>query len=383
VRGHAEIAGGGVGGLSLGMMLAKSGWTVRVHEQAGAIREAGTGIFLKNNLVEVLEEAGMFDELATRAFRLGSMRLVDRNGNLMQERRLDGPTRLYATTRQILMQSLYDRAVAAGVDVVLGSRVVAADASGEITTEDGLRIKADLVVATDGLNSRVRASLRIPGTVITLPTRINRYVLPTREIAPDDAMTENWSGRYRVSTAPCGDDRSYAFQVYPQSDAAAAEKPTDVAFWTAAFPRLSRLFELMRDAPSITSNYMVVRCRTWHAGRIALLGDAAHALPPTLGQGAGLTVMNARALVAVLRDATSIEEALPRWERAVRGISDCTQRWAVRYDYVTRSWPGPLRFARPAALWAMKSVPAVRKSIWIADQGLRTTPLWPVPALAP
>src|SRR5208283_3359934 len=101
-----------------------------------------------------------------------------------------------------------------GVEVVLGSRVVAADPSGEIATEDGLRIKADLVVATDGLHSRVRASLKIPGTVVTLPTRINRYVLPTREIAPDDAMTENWSGRYRVSTAPCGDDLSYAFQVY-------------------------------------------------------------------------------------------------------------------------------------------------------------------------
>jgi 2-methyl-3-hydroxypyridine 5-carboxylic acid dioxygenase len=53
VRGHAEIAGGGIAGLSCAVILARHGWSIRVHERAPDIREGGTGIYLKNNATEV------------------------------------------------------------------------------------------------------------------------------------------------------------------------------------------------------------------------------------------------------------------------------------------------------------------------------------------
>lgn len=56
---HVEIAGGGIAGLSLAMMLARSGWSVRVHERSAETRESGAGIYLRNNSLKVLEEFGL------------------------------------------------------------------------------------------------------------------------------------------------------------------------------------------------------------------------------------------------------------------------------------------------------------------------------------
>src|SRR6266550_4409616 len=66
---HAEIAGAGTAGLIAATLLARAGWSVRVHERADVIREIGAGIFLHNNGLLVLEETGLMDELAPRGTR--------------------------------------------------------------------------------------------------------------------------------------------------------------------------------------------------------------------------------------------------------------------------------------------------------------------------
>ncbi|HEY1363089.1 MAG TPA: FAD-dependent monooxygenase, partial [Xanthobacteraceae bacterium] len=160
-----------------------------------------------------------------------------------------------------------------------------------------------------------------------------------------------------------------------QSDRAAAALPNDVAHWSRAFPRLRRVFEILAEIEPHRHRYSIVECPRWQRGRVAIVGDAAHGLPPTLGQGVGLTLMNARALAAVLAGRPDIAAALPAWESAVRSISDRTQRWALRYDYFTREWPAALWFVRPAIIWAFRSVPALNRRMRIADQGLKATAL--------
>lgn len=353
---------------------------MRVHERSPVVRGTGTGIFLKNNFVEVLEEARMFDDLSRLAFSLDTSTLLDNQGNLLQTRPMIGSARMYCTTRQTLYQSFYESALRAGVEVTLGSEAVAADPTGALVTADGRHWPADLVVAADGVNSRVRGSLGIAFAVTELPTVITRYVLKTREISAAPTMFEHWSGRYRVSTAPCAGDLTWACRIYPDWDQTASKVPTDVEHWTSAFPHLRRLFELMAEDPGVSSHYTVVRCASWHKGRVAILGDAAHGLPPTLGQGAGLTVMNARALVASLANDVSVEVALPRWEHAVRSVTVITQRWAIRYDFVTRRWPRALWALRPAVIWAIAQ-PRVLRRMLIADRGLSATKIGPLPTL--
>jgi 2-polyprenyl-6-methoxyphenol hydroxylase-like FAD-dependent oxidoreductase len=374
MKGHAEIAGGGISGLACAMMLGRQGWTVRVHERAQEVRDGGTGLYIKNNAAEVLEEYGVFGRLLPHGSRLERAQRIDRAGRLMQERSLAGQGRVHVFMRQKLVEALRDAALTEGAEVVTGSTAVGADPRGELHLEDSRRLSADLVIVADGLRSAVRDSLHIGARYWALPTPVNRYLIPSRSLPLEPVMREHWSGRYRIGTAPCGADLSYVYQVYPEWDAAASALPNDVAVWSEAFPTLRTEVEVLSQARAIRNHYSIVRCARWSRGRVAVTGDAAHGLPPALGQGVGLVLMNARALAMALEGRRPVEEALPAWETAVRGISDDAQRWALRYDALTRCVPRPLWFMRPAVLWAIRSIPALGRQMRWADQGMKLIP---------
>jgi 2-polyprenyl-6-methoxyphenol hydroxylase-like FAD-dependent oxidoreductase len=366
---HAEIVGAGIGGLSSAIMLARRGWTVRVHERSPEIREVGAGIQIKNNAIEVLEDIGIFDRLARHGFKLERARHRDPNGRLVQERILAGTARSHVFLRQTLIEVLRDGAEAVGVEIRTGSQAIAADPTGELVLADGRRLRADLVIAADGAQSKLRESLDVGGSCRALPTLVNRFLIPSREITPEPVTTEHWSGRYRIGIMPCGDDLSFVFQVCPEWDKAAGALPIDPRVWSTAFPRLRREIELIAQTEAIQHNFIIVQCPRWQKGRVAIIGDAAHGMPPTLGQGAGLTLMNAHALVLALDGNRTVEETLPLWEAAVRLVSDQTQRWALRYDLLTRQWPESLWFLRTAIIRAFR-LPALNRRMRVADRGL-------------
>ena len=371
MKGHAEIAGGGIGGLTLGTLLCQRGWTVRVHERSPEIREIGAGIYIKDNSIRVMEEAGMFQALARRGIRLDKAQVRDSSGRLLLERPHQQPsTRVYVFSRQALIEEWRDAALAAGVEIVNSSPVAAAEPAGALLLEDGRRIQADLVVGCDGFNSKVRESLRLGATSQKLPTMINRYLVPHRRFTRELITTENYAGQRRIGVTPCGEEHSYIFTVAPLAEAAANRLPLEVDNWAAMFPNLRELLHDLAGMEGSSFQYGLVRCPHWQKGRVALVGDAATGMPPTLGQGAGLTIMNARALAEALARAPTVEEALPKWERAVRQVSDLTQNWALRYDWITRTCPPQLAWLKPVFLATMRAVPAINRRMRIADRGM-------------
>lgn len=372
---HAEIAGGGIGGLSTGMMLARHGWSVRVHERSPEIREAGAGIYIRNNSIKVLEEFGLFEMLAPQGTAIRNWRIRDHDGKVLQELRNTGHSRLHVFPRQALIDVLAEGARAAGVEIVTGSRAVAAYDTGTLVLEDGRHLKADLVVAADGGRSQVRDSLRLGASYRELGTIINRHFIQGRDITQEPVTTQHWSGHRRIGVTPCGENHTYVYTVCPAGDSRGRALPLDVDDWTRAFPKMRRELEIIAQGDVTQYAYSLVRCPCWHKGRVAVIGDAAHGLPPTLGQGAGLTIMNARALVAALDRRTSVADALDYWEQEVRFISDTTQRWAYWYDLFTREWPMALGFVRPAIVWAFGHFSALNNKMRIADYGLDLTPL--------
>lgn len=370
---RAQIAGAGYAGLMIATLLAKRGWDVTVHERSEVLREIGAGIFLHSNGLVVLEEAGLMEDLAPTGERLLRDRMVDYKGRVMQERDLSGPnTRRWSFPRQAPIEVLQKEARRLGVEVRTQSAIKSARPEGVLVGEDGAEYEGDLVIGADGHRSAVRGSLGLTKVERRLPTTSIRFLLPGRDLAPDPMSTEYWSRRRRIALAACGPDHTYCYMACPQGDLPGSEVPINVESWSDHFPQLHDVFQLLRRSEPFKAYYSWVRAHAWSKGKVALLGDAAHALPPTLGQGSNLAMSNARSLVTFLEEATDVPTALAGWERSVRDTTEATQKWARYYDQMTKYWPNPLSAVRARVIWAFGASPQLSARMRRAD---RTPPI--------
>ncbi len=352
---HAEIAGAGFGGLVAAIGLARAGWTVRVHERTPFVRSEGYGIAVHRNGVLVLKSLGVFDQILQRSVRVSHLETRRADGSLTSQ----VPARLtYRISRQHMIAVLCAAARKEGVEVVLDSEVVGAQSQGALQLRDGQVLAADLVIGADGVNSRVRDSLGLLDRQVLLPDGAMRFVFPVRAAAPlidpvtGAAAIEYWSGSRRLIWNACAADEIYVAMSCLEADKTGQTVPLDLDSWRRAFPGLAEDLARMPQAVDWEHvkwvRFQTIRLKRWSAGRVAILGDAAHAMPPNLGQGGGCAMMNALSLASELADAPSIEGALQQWERRERPLTEHTQKWSRMYS-ATTLWPPWLRSVAFAA----------------------------------
>jgi 2-polyprenyl-6-methoxyphenol hydroxylase-like FAD-dependent oxidoreductase len=153
--------------------------------------------------------------------------------------------------------------------------------------------------------------------------------------------TEYWSGSRRVLHTPCSEREIYLALTMLDDDEAAKAAPIDAGLWKGWFPHLAGLIDRIGKAGRY-DRFELIRLRAWSSGRVAILGDAAHALPPNLGQGGGCAMMNALALAVHLERAPDIPAALAAWEQRERPLTEHTQRMS-RFFGMATTWPPPLQ----------------------------------------
>jgi 2-polyprenyl-6-methoxyphenol hydroxylase-like FAD-dependent oxidoreductase len=365
----AIVCGGGVAGLGAAISLARTGWSVDVYERAEAIREIGAGIFIKGNGLRVLESYGLLGRIRQDCIVLREAHVLDRNGALLQKRVLKEVNTVWNVKRELLIRALNDRAIDLGVRVHVGHPVEDVSEQGTVRIR-GEAIRADLVVAADGVNSLARRKLGL-NRQVTLPrSGAIRLLVPRTNFESADITREFWSGRLRVGVAPCTHEEVYSYLAAPLDDPLGASAPINSRYWAEHFPFLQSegFFERADAAGGVHHPYPFVGIDAWSKGRIALVGDAVHALPPTLGQGAGLSLMNTLLLGEYLSTASDIPAALAQWERDWRWVSNRTQFCARRYDWITSEWPPSVYRLRNAVISAIGKSRRMNDYMRVADR---------------
>jgi 2-polyprenyl-6-methoxyphenol hydroxylase-like FAD-dependent oxidoreductase len=369
MRGTVEIVGGGIGGLFTGFVLANGGWRVRINESAPEIREIGAGIFLKNNSIVVLEHLGIADQVLDRAIWLRRAEIRDHHDRILQRRELVDAARVFNLPRADLVLGLAGAAKRAGAEILTSSPIRTVTPAGRITLDNGDARDADLIIAADGFRSKLRDELELKIVAKELANGATRFLVPRSNSEPENMTREWWSGRRRIGIAPASTDLTYTYMSCPESDSAGSALPVNVGTWKRSFPMLAPFFEKVGVAAGGTRYaYTYTRCRRWFRGRVALIGDAAHSMPPTLGQGAGCTIMNAYVLCDELGRAKDVPSALAAWEQRIRYVTDETQKWALRYDALMSNWPIALSGARRGVIWSFGRLASLNARMRIADR---------------
>ncbi|KXO73978.1 FAD-dependent oxidoreductase [Brucella anthropi] len=344
---HAEIAGAGIAGLASATALAQRGWSVRVHERSPNLRTFGAGIYIWSNGLHVLKALGAYDEAVIGAHEGPEFHTRDHRNETMEEIPINGngPARLITILRETLLTALLNAARRAGVEVVTGAEAVGATPEGELLLADGKRLAADLVIGADGINSKVRDSLDLMMYRKPLGYGAVRMMIKRDSAdAPVEDLPryiEHFSGSRRILYTPASETDLYIALCASVEDEAAYRTPVDTALWTESFPHLASLIARFGDAGRWDA-FEVLKLKSWSKGRVAILGDGAHAMPPYLGQGGGCALMNALGLAVALDEHADVSEALAVWEARERPLTEHTQDTAERLGDMNY-WPDDVR----------------------------------------
>ena len=362
------VAGGGVGGLTAALALARAGAKVSVLERAPAFTEIGAGLQLSPNATRLLFGLGLESALRRMAFRPQAAEVRDRaDGRRLlvtplgeaAEARWGAP--YLQLHRADLVEVLLEAARAA--EVVLRTACplhgVAQDGERVRVEAGGETLDADVLVGADGIRSRVRAALygetpaRFTGQ-IAWRGLVEAERLPPGMIAPA-ATVWTGPGAHFVHYFVRG-GRMVSFAGFTAGRRASPEswtepaKPGEIAAAFHGWPEpVTALVTALADAPGWRAAvHDRPPRRDWTQGRVALLGDAAHPMTPYLAQGAGMAVEDAEALARHLADGRPPAEALAGYARERQARTRRVQAWAQRNGAVFHL-PTPLRRAAFAA----------------------------------
>ncbi|GAA3006040.1 FAD-dependent monooxygenase [Streptomyces lactacystinicus] len=325
---QAIVIGGGIGGLAAALALHRQGVPVRVHERADSLEPVGAGLALAPNALRCLDRLGIGGHLRALAtphpavgLRHPSGRWLVRTSTSAFEARFGDTIAAVARADVItaLVDALPEGTVRTGSPATL---VTPGSTTGPavVRTADGEET-ADLVVAADGIHSATRSLLfpRHPGPRYSGFTTWRTIVTPGRLPA---AAGEVWGRGKLAGIVPLADGRVY---VYGAALAPAGERAADgderaellrrYGDWCAPVPQLFALAEpervLRHDVRDLADPLPA-----HHHGRVALLGDAAHAMCPFQGQGACQAIEDALVLASPLTPGTDTAAALAAYTAA-------------------------------------------------------------------
>jgi 2-polyprenyl-6-methoxyphenol hydroxylase-like FAD-dependent oxidoreductase len=345
------VVGGGIGGLSSTIALHRAGVAaIESVERNPRWDVYGVGIIQPGNAIRAMAQLGLAEQCIAQGYPMEGSRSHDIAGNVVADIDFERPAgvsfpSMNGLTRPRLHKILQDAALASGATVRTGVTFSAIEQRTDavaVTFTDGTEAEFDLLVGADGINSSVReavfdgaASPRFFGQIVW------RYNLPRYRDLNRLWMFDGTRGR--AGFVPLAPDLMYILLIEAADDPDTSALPEDrlAEIFREHLAEFGGAIAEVRDLITDSSKVIVRPVETvlveppWHRGRVVLIGDAAHATSPHIGQGAAQAIEDGIVLAEELAAGplpTALERFVARrYERCKIVIEGSTQigRWEM------------------------------------------------------
>jgi 2-polyprenyl-6-methoxyphenol hydroxylase-like FAD-dependent oxidoreductase len=318
------VVGGGITGGVLSLALAQKGVAVVLVDLRPELGGVGHGITLQGNALKAFQSVGIYDRLAERGYPFSHLRLKTADGHVMAE--MDTPPMggpdlpgTMGAVRGDIADILAEEVVTAGVDVRLQTTVTDLDDRGDsvvATLSDGTTESFDLVVGADGIRSKVRSMIGI--TDEPQPVGMGIWRTIAKRPAEMDCSELYYGGpKYKAGYTPISEDLCYAFLLEGNLDRSYIGEGPRGAELKERGQGYGGTWGEVRDslADDAIVNYQWIEAicvdSPWYRGRTIIIGDAAHACPPLIAQGAAMCAEDAVVLSEMVTSGEQLEDVLP------------------------------------------------------------------------
>lgn len=317
------IIGGGIAGLTTATALERSGMHATVFEAAPEMRPVGAGLGLAANAIKAFEALGLKQQLLAVSHSLKGFAILDEQGRTITATEgMDGPGMEQCAIHRADLHTLL-LAELRNTRIQFGKRAISVTQAGAKATvhfDDGSVHHAEHLIIADGVRSASRTSL--------LPQVKPRYAGYTcwRGViyAPDlrvERATETWGPKGRFGIVPLSGDRIYWFATVNSAEQNARYRAYRIHNLVLHF---SGYHSLITDILARTADAQLLwndihdlpPLERFAYGRILLIGDAAHATTPNMGQGACQAIEDAVELARMLREESDVIRAFGHFEDA-------------------------------------------------------------------